>query len=103
MTRAESSTSLQSAGPPVQLRVTWDAAEQLPLAYANQLAATSDGIDVMFTFGQVAPPVIQATTPEAFHDALAALPPLPVQPVARLVMSRQKAAELLQLLEQLQL
>jgi hypothetical protein len=83
------------AGQQINVEVVWPNLSGAPVQYANQIAVLTDGEDLHITFGQVSPPPI-AGDPVV---ALAEMGALPIQPVARVVLSQPRATELLRLLQ----
>lgn len=76
--------------------------EELPLAFANQFLGQidADGTTMYLTAGVITPPTILGDEEER-QEQLSRLSFLPVQPVARLALSRHRFEELRQLLDKM--
>lgn len=88
-----------------EIDLDWGQVDQLPLQFVNQMiaslgaaagpAAIPDGI--VLILGCASQPVIVGS-PESVQRQVDALTTVPVQPLGRYVMSRERAEELLQVL-----
>jgi hypothetical protein len=91
----------------MQFLVSWASAESLPLMFANAFvsqlgsqAGTAGPPDAIYlTIGQLAPPLLVGTPEEVAQQAARFNGTVEVRPVARIVLSRERAAELGELLQ----
>jgi hypothetical protein len=84
----------------IAVRIAWVGVDDVPIAFVNQvIGQIDDRGEVIITFGQATPPVLIGT-PEEQQQEAAAVPFVPVRPVARLSMSRTRLQELVGVLNQ---
>jgi hypothetical protein len=90
----------------LQAQITWADIDILPVLTASHVivqAAVADQPnvnDIILTLGYLPPPVFLGT-PDQQQEAAAKLDHVTVRPIARFSMSRAKAAEMAQVLQQL--
>ena len=84
----------------VQLPLSWIGMEELPIIFANQfLGVIDDRAEAIISFGQANPPVAIGT-PEEMRKQLERLAYIPVKPVARISLSRERMLQLIDVLSQ---
>jgi hypothetical protein len=90
----------------LQAQITWGDIDSLPVVAASHfivqvaVADQPNTNDVILTLGYLPPPVFLGT-PEQQREAAAALDHVTVRPVARFIISRTKAGEMAQGVQQL--
>jgi hypothetical protein len=91
----------------VQFEISWDQAEDLPLQFANQFAVqwgSGAGADqvpdgIYLTVGTIAPPIFTGTPEQIQRQLDKHSKSVPVRPLIRLVISAERAEELVALLQ----
>jgi hypothetical protein len=88
---------------PVQREIAldWRGAEQLPLYYANHLASQLDPTQGVFfiTFGSATAPLLLGS-PERVRAQAEAIETVPIQPIARIAVTREKLPDFIRALEE---
>ena len=84
----------QTDQPEVEIRLDWSRLDEIPLQSTDLFLAQGIGDDVAMWFGRVAPPI--ALAPGQPNESLSTIP---VDPCARLIMSKKTARKMLQVLQ----
>lgn len=96
---------MTSVPEPREIAAEWEDLRTLDLVFVNQILATlgleagnpSVPDSITLTFGQAMQPILLGS-PEVVARKIAELHSIPVKPVARVAMSRERAEELMQVL-----
>jgi hypothetical protein len=85
----------------ITLPVVWVGLDDAPVMFANSLIVQhSAENEFLLSFGQLSPPPLLADTPEARHEQAQQVGYIPIKPVVRLGMNRQRVQELVDALQQ---
>lgn len=79
--------------------VVWVGVDDLRVEMANQFLGQVDGDQVVFTIGQVAPPVILGETQDERRAQADRIPYVPITPLGRFSMTQRRMQELIQVLQ----
>ncbi len=84
----------------IQLPVVWVGLEEVPVRATNQLLAQVGGKDeLLLVFGHVSPPVVLGT-PEQQKAQLERIQFVPVNPIARVSMTRERLGQWVNVLQE---
>ncbi len=83
----------------VTVPVVWVGADDLPVQFLNQIVGVVQPNEIFLTLGTMVPPALLGSTPEEREDAARRLAFIPVKPIVRLGLTRQRLEELIRVLQ----
>src|SRR3954453_1270429 len=82
---------------PLVLPLAWVGLDEQPILYANQFLGQANAGEITLTIGQAAPPALLGS-PEQQREQAEAISYVPVRPLVRVNVSRDRLEELIQVL-----
>jgi len=77
----------------VQVRLLWIDLDETPIYSTNQAVAQIDQDRIVLTFGSTAPPLIAGATPDERREQAESIGYVPIRPVVRVALTRDRLAE----------